>query len=123
MKSESLIALVVGLSLNALANILLKVSALRLEAKAKELGEAVGALGQYLEPVFIAGALSFVLALVAYRRALQTVPLSIAYPIMTSCGYIIVLGASYFLLRESLSMKQMAGIALLIVGVWLTSSR
>jgi multidrug transporter EmrE-like cation transporter len=123
MKPESLIALVVGLSLNALANILLKVSALRLEAKAKELGQAVGALGQYLEPVFIAGALSFVLALVAYRRALQSVPLSIAYPIMTSCGYIIVLGASFFLLRESLSVKQMAGIGLLIAGVWLTSSR
>jgi multidrug transporter EmrE-like cation transporter len=123
MKPESLIALVVGLSLNALANILLKVSALRLEAKAKELGQAVSALGQYLEPVFVAGALSFVLALVAYRRALQSVPLSIAYPIMTSCGYIIVLGASYFLLRESLSAKQMAGIGLLIAGVWLTSSR
>ncbi len=123
MKPEALIALIVGLSLNALANILMKVSALRIEAKTQELGRAVGALGQYLEPLFLAGAASFVLALVAYRRALQTVPLSIAYPIMTSCGYLIVLGASFFFLREALSPKQLAGIALLVVGVWLTSSQ
>lgn len=117
MKAPAVIALVIGLTLNAGANILMKVSALRLQAR-----EDISAIGQYLEPCFVIGAASFVLALVAYRKALQSFPLSVAYPLMTSCGYVIVLAASFFFLKETLSPKQLAGIACLVVGVWLTAS-
>jgi len=116
-KTPAVIALVIGLTLNAGANILMKVSALRLEARGQ-----VSAIGQFLEPWFVVGAASFVLALVAYRKALQSFPLSVAYPLMTSCGYLIVLAASFFFLKETLSPKQLAGIACLVLGVWLTAS-
>jgi multidrug transporter EmrE-like cation transporter len=51
------------------------------------------------------------------------VPLSLAYPIMTSGGFLIVVTASAILLRESLSVPQMFGIALIIAGVILVASQ
>lgn len=120
MKVSAVIALALGIGLNALANVLLKVSALRLEERNR--AEApVGLVAQYVEPVFLVGLVTFGLALFAYRRALQSFPLSIAYPLMTSVGYLLVLCVSAAFLHETLSPRQFAGIALIVGGVWLVS--
>ena len=113
------VALALGVVLNATANILMKVSALRLKGAE---GATPGFVQSYLEPAFLAGLVSFALALVAYRRALESISLSIAYPIMTSVGYLIVLGASWLFLREVLTPKQLVGCGLIVTGVWLVSA-
>lgn len=105
-----------AISLNALANILIKASALRKDEPGLE-----GLLkGVILNPSLIAGLVSFGLAFVAYRYVLgHGIKLSVAYPLMTTCGFAIVLLASRFLFHEMLTTVQWLGIGLLVAGLWL----
>lgn len=72
---------------------------------------------------FLIGLLSFGLALVFYSFVLQKVNLSIAYPIMTSMGFVLVILVSVFYLKESLSVFQMLGILFIAAGVWLVAAK
>ncbi len=74
-------------------------------------------------PAIIAGITCFALGLAAYNYVLIKTDLSVAYPIMTSVGYVIVLLASWLLLKESITFIQSAGIALIIAGVWMVAAR
>ena len=118
--AAAVIALALGIGLNALANILMKVSALRLEERNGS-EASLGLVAQYLEPVFLIGLVAFGLALFAYRRALQSFPLSVAYTLMTSVGYLLVLCVSAAFLHETLNPRQFVGIGLIVGGVWLVS--
>ena len=90
MTQLTLIVFILAIVLNASANILIKASAYR----SGEMG-AEDFIRQLFNPWLIAGLASFGLAFIAYRHVLsQSVPLSIAYPIMTSLGFIIVLVAN-----------------------------
>jgi multidrug transporter EmrE-like cation transporter len=73
------------------------------------------------QPALICGILSFGLALAAYSFVLTRLNLSIAYPIMVSMGLIIVVLASFFLLKEAITLIQIAGFILIIAGVWMVA--
>ncbi|MCB1165848.1 MAG: cation transporter [Leptospiraceae bacterium] len=119
MTQVTLIVFVAAIVLNASANILIKASAYQSGSM-----EADAFIKQLFNPWLIAGLTSFGLAFLAYRHVLsQNVPLSIAYPIMTSTGFIIVLMASRIFFHENLDWIQYAGIAMMIVGLWLVASR
>jgi multidrug transporter EmrE-like cation transporter len=47
--------------------------------------------------------------------------LSIAYPIMTTAGFAIVILASKIFFHEDLNLVQWIGIALLAAGIWLVA--
>lgn len=101
--------------LNAAANVLMKASAVN---------RGEGWQDQILNPFMIAGLASFGLAFLAYRQVLlKGIPLSIAYPIMTTAGFIIVLAASHFVFHEKLDWQQWTGIALLVGGIWLIAGK
>ena len=51
-----------------------------------------------------------------YVTALQKIPLSLAYPLI-SIGYIFVLFFSYFFLGEALSLSKILGTLIIIIGV------
>ncbi|MCZ8343691.1 MAG: SMR family transporter [Leptospira sp.] len=103
---------------NALANILIKTSSLRDSAQTEKLG----IIWTILNPYFIAGLASFGLALLGYRYVLgKGLKLSLAYPVFTSSGFIIVLIASAILFKERLNLTQWLGIGFILVGVWLTA--
>lgn len=106
--------------MNAIANILIKASALKKdEASVQGMVE-----GFILNPWMIAGVMSFGIALLAYRYTLnQGIKVSVAYPLMTTAGYAIVLVASRFFFQEQLTSIQWMGIGLLLVGIWLISSQ
>lgn len=73
-------------------------------------------------PYFIAGLASFGLALLGYRYVLgKGLKLSLAYPVFTSSGFIIVLIASSIFFKERLNFTQWLGISFILVGVWLTA--
>ena len=79
---------------------------------------------QYLAFIFgnvylLSGVASFGLALAAYSYVLSKMNLSIAYPIMTSVGFVIVVLFSVLFLNEKLIALQILGIALIMAGVWL----
>lgn len=103
---------------NAFANILIKTSSLRDGA----LSEKSGIIWTILNPYFIAGLASFGLALLGYRYVLgKGLKLSLAYPVFTSSGFIIVLIASAIIFKEKLNFTQWLGIGFILVGVWLTA--
>ena len=62
---------------------------------------------------FFAGLLFFALALVLYAQVLAKMNLSIAYPIMTSLGFVIVVGFSVLALKEQLFWWQWLGSAMI----------
>lgn len=68
-----------------------------------------------------AGIALFGLAFILYSLVLTKMNLSIAYPIMTSLGLVIISVVSIFAFQESFSLIQAGGIVLIIGGVWLVS--
>jgi len=67
------------------------------------------------------GIIFFGISLLSYSFVLSRIQLSVAYPIITSVGFILVVMVSLFYLNEALSLKQISGIVLIILGVWLVA--
>jgi len=109
--------LLIALSFNAAANILMKQSANAGSAAAGLIAKIFSASGLW----FLSGLACFGLALIFYRWALETINLSIAYPIMTTLGYVIVILFSWLAFKEAINMKQVVGFVLILVGVVLVS--
>jgi len=63
------------------------------------------------------------MALIFYRWALESMNLSIAYPIMTALGYAIVILFSFFFFKESLKVKQVVCFVLILAGVFLVAQQ
>ncbi len=114
----SYIILILAITFNAVANILMKIGMLK-EKQAANLVSFI--LGLILNPVLIAGIICFALGLAAYCYVLTKLNLSIAYPIMTSVGYVIVIIASWLFLKETITLIQIAGFAFIIAGVWMVA--
>ncbi|MEZ4650250.1 MAG: SMR family transporter [Candidatus Eisenbacteria bacterium] len=125
----SVLLLLAALLCNAGANLLVKYGMLRRvrvedAANAADVAQATAAGGpawmaQFLDPYFILGIVCFGLNLVAYSLALKHFRLSLAYPIMVSGGYAIILFVSWVVFREKLSVTQLSGVALILTGLWL----
>lgn len=99
--------------LNALANILIKVGVDRLRGAA----QATLLIAALREPLLYAGVGSFAVALVAYAAALSRLQLSVAYPLMTSVGLLVVAVVSWRWLGETYDGSKTAGTILVIAGV------
>jgi len=109
---------VVSIVLNAAANILMKVGAL----KPKESNQLVDVfVNMVMNPIIIAGIICFALGLAAYNYVLIKINLSVAYPINTSLGYILVILVSWLFLKETITPVQLGGIGLIIAGVWMVA--
>ncbi len=116
-----IIALIFALSANAAANIMIKAG---MHSKDVDLADPAGALRSVVfNPLVVGGIVLFALNILSYAYVLTRVPLSTAYPIMTSGGFLIVLTASAIYLKESLAPVQYVGIVLIIAGVVLVASR
>ena len=69
-------------------------------------------------PVYILAIFLFGMNLLAYSVALKTFRISVAYPVMVSGGYLLILLAGWFVFHERLSVSQYGGIALILAGIW-----
>ena|SRR3990167_4456877 len=104
--------------LNAAANILLKI------------GSREGLdLSSYSPIALIFGNWQFVLGLalfaanvVFYFLALRALPLSVAYPIMVVMSFIIINAYAYAALGEAITLLQVVGYALVVIGLILIVS-
>jgi multidrug transporter EmrE-like cation transporter len=111
--------LAVALTLNAIASIMLKMGAERLAGlRGREL--AVAVIADY--PLLLGLAL-FALNFVFYTAALVRLDLSVANPIMTAGGMVIVVCTSVLFLRESVTAVQLTGVLLLVIGIALVAHR
>ncbi|MFC1591142.1 DMT family transporter [Thermodesulfobacteriota bacterium] len=110
--------LALSICLNALANILMKAGAL----KPKEGMQLIDIfLNMALNPIIIAGIACFALGLAAYNYVLIKMNLSVAYPINTSVGYVLVIVVSWLIFKENITLIQLGGLGLIITGVWLVA--
>ncbi|MDA0911586.1 MAG: SMR family transporter [Proteobacteria bacterium] len=68
----------------------------------------------------ILGLMCYVISFVVWLMVLSRVPVGLAYP-MVSIGYIVTAIAGYFLLGETLTATRVAGIFVIILGVYLVA--
>ncbi len=113
------VALVVALLANAVANILIKYGMRTQQIDLANPGQALLAILTNV-PVML-GVTLFAVNVLAYSYVLTRIPLSTAYPIMTSVGFLIVISASLFMLGEKMSGGQFAGVGLILCGVILVA--
>lgn len=115
-----LLILILAISFNAFANILLKLG-MRKHVDFVDNSFSDGVRILVTNPFVVSGIVSFGVAFLFYSSVLSKMNLSIAYPIMTSMGFLIVTLASVFLFKEQISFLQYVGIFVIVVGVWLVS--
>lgn len=97
---------------NGAANLLIKRSAM-------SSGDAV--LAQYLSPWFLIGIVFFAVSVVVYANALQSIAVSVGYPVLVGVSTVLVLACSAALLNEAVGAMQLAGVILIIAGVALVA--
>jgi multidrug transporter EmrE-like cation transporter len=105
--------LILAMALNAAANVLLKIGVARIGAL-DEPGLASRLSTNYY---LLAGLVLFAVNVVFYAAALSRLQLSVAYPVMMAGGVLIVVTVSILFLRESLSVSQMIGMLLVVIGL------
>jgi multidrug transporter EmrE-like cation transporter len=69
---------------------------------------------------FVAGVACYMISLLVWIMGLSRVPVSVAYP-MLSLGYVINAVAAYYLFGETVTVTRWLGIGFIILGVWLVA--
>jgi multidrug transporter EmrE-like cation transporter len=118
-------ALATALVLNATANLMIRAGARAIAARHLE-ATAVPVLAALkaglTNPWIIGGVVCFALNLAAYSYALTKLPVSMAYPIMVSVGYAIIVCGAAVWFSERLNVWQWVGVGVILAGVWLVAS-
>lgn len=110
-----------GVLLNAVAQLLLKAGAGSLAGVELRAGNAVLIATRLLSSApILAGLGCYVLSVVVWILALARVEVSVAYP-MLSIGYAVNALAAWWLFGENLSGARLAGIGVILLGVWLVA--
>src|SRR5215213_9354950 len=99
-----------GVLLNAAAQLLLKAG-----TNAMPLGIRLA-----LEPHILGGLACYVVSVVIWIVALSRMPVSIAYP-MLSIGYVVNAVAAHYLFAETVTPMRMAGIGIIVLGVFIVA--
>jgi multidrug transporter EmrE-like cation transporter len=72
------------------------------------------------EPHIIGGLGCYVLSVIVWILALSRVEVSIAYP-MLSIGYVVNALAAWYLFGEAVTLTRLAGIGIIIIGVYIVA--
>jgi multidrug transporter EmrE-like cation transporter len=116
------VLILLGVGMNAAAQLLLKTATRPLSAftvfSAETLMRSIGVLA--VSVPFWAGMTCYAASLCVWLAALAKAPVSVAYP-MLSLGYVVVAAVSAMWLGEALSLAKVLGIALICAGVLLVS--
>lgn len=121
MKGPQLALVLTGVLLNAVAQLLLKAGAGSLADVELRASNAVVIAGRLLISIpILAGLACYALSVVVWILALARVEVSVAYP-MLSIGYVVNALAAWWLFGENLTGARLAGIGVILVGVWLVA--
>ncbi len=63
------------------------------------------------------GMLFYVCSFLVSLMAMKKINLSIFYPISSGLGYVVICLTSYLVLKETISLKQLVGMVIILVGV------
>jgi multidrug transporter EmrE-like cation transporter len=125
MKHVYLVALAAALVMNATANLMMKFGMERYKAAGVTPEHGAWAVIAALASnwVLMLGLCLFAANVVLYTFALKGLPISVAYPIMVTVGFAIIVVVAGWRLHERLSPVQWVGVVLILAGVWLVGSR
>lgn len=112
--------LILAILFNAGANIMMKWSVIDVVQNDTQ-STIDRLLEQFINLPFLTGLAFFGIALLFYQKSLENLNLSLAYPLMTSVGLLIVTAWSVLVFKESLALHHMFGIAAITGGIWLLS--
>ncbi len=120
------LSLVVALLAIAAMNLLIKAGAGLMEAQ-KQAGASQSLLSMakmaLTNPWIIGAMICGILNFAAYAFALRKYQLSDAYPIMVSASYVIIVVGAMVLFSERPNAWQIAGMGLILAGVWMVASQ
>lgn len=108
------LVLLLNVFVGGLANVFLKIGADRLPSL--NFGSS---LKFFSDPFILLGILLFTINFPLYGLALQRMKLGVAFPLVTSLTFVLVIVISAFYLKESFTLWQLFGVALLGIGLWL----
>ena len=121
MRSADLALILTGVMLNAAAQLLLKAGARAISDVAFSFANGWTLVERIaLNPPILAGLVCYAVSVVFWILALSRVDVSIAYP-MLSVGYIVTAVAGWLVFSEAVSVARVAGIFIIIAGVWLVA--
>ena len=121
MRSADLALILTGVLLNAVAQLLLKAGSRAIAGVELNLGNAWTLFERVaVNPPIIGGLACYAISVVVWILALARVDVSVAYP-MLSIGYVVNAIAAWMLFGENLSAARIAGIGVIICGVWLVA--
>lgn len=63
------------------------------------------------------GMLFYVCSFLVSLMAMKKINLSIFYPISSGLGYVVICLTSYLVLKETISLKQLVGMVIILIGV------
>jgi multidrug transporter EmrE-like cation transporter len=113
--------LMLGVSLNAVAQLLLKAGTNAIGQFEFSAGNIVPVgIKLALEPHILGGLACYVVSVVVWILGLSRVDVSIAYP-MLSVGYVLNAVAAWYLFGEAVSVTRLAGIGVIIIGVYIVA--
>jgi multidrug transporter EmrE-like cation transporter len=119
MTRSTLALILTGILLNATAQLCLKLAADRngyVELQTSALWSAAGQLAH--QPAFWLGLSCYAISVAVWLVVLSRVDVSLAYPLV-SLGYVINAVGAWFLLGEALSAQRLAGIGVIMLGVYI----
>ena len=111
-----------GVVLNALGQLLLKAGTNavgRFEFVADNIVPVATRIA--LQPYIVAGVFCYGISLIVWLMGLSRIPVSVAYPLL-SLGYVINAVAAWYLFGEALTPARIAGIGLIVTGVFFIST-
>jgi multidrug transporter EmrE-like cation transporter len=110
--------ILLGVLLNAVAQLFLKQGMRRIGYFEFTLNNAMPIAFQAAGNIFIwGGLLCYVISVAVWLLVLSRVEVSFAYPLL-SVGYIVNAVAGYYLFQENLSVVRITGILIICVGVY-----
>lgn len=97
---------------SAIGNLLIK--------RGRMLGEqGSGAFEKIFEINFIGGLFFYGVNLLLFSKALETAPVSSAYPVLAGIGFLCLALASAYFFGEQIGVKESFGMLLVVCGIWL----
>jgi len=119
---QTFLPLMCALVLNAAANVMMKVGS-KTSGTLTQGASFSDKLFNFLNAATIIAILLFAGNVLLYRKALDAVNISVAYPIMVGGGLALITLAAVLLpvLHERVSALQVAGMVVIAIGVWLVT--
>ena len=101
---------------NSIGQILQKIGSGRV--KNEHLNIGIKSIFVFFDPFIFGALIMLFFATVFYLFALSKLPLSIAYPMLSS-GYVLVVLMSKIFLKEKVSLRRWLGVFIIIIGIFI----